>query len=314
MSTLGLDNRVRECASLLNDEKLIAKLSGGDLIALEAKHHTQCLSMLYRKAQYANEEGEESEQPRLRLDGIALAQLVSHIEEFRTSGAELPTFKLADLANMYKSCLQRLDCDTTARVNNSRLKERLVYQIPGLQSYNKGRDVYLAFRSHVGFALHKAHEEDCDEEAIHLAKTVAIVRKDMFANKYSFSGFRPDCQAKLVPASLLSLVKMILYGPNIVEQACSSGKVQAALTISQLLQYNTRVRCRNKEVKQERRNKCRETPLSMHVYVGISVHAKTRSRDLVETLHDLGISVSYDRVLAISTDLGNKACCRYIEA
>ena len=146
-------------------------------------------------------------------------------------------------------------------------------------------------------------------------KTVAIVRKDMFANKYSFSGsFEPDCQAKSVPASLLSLVKMILYGPNIVEQACSSGKVQAALTISQLLQYNTRVRCRDKEVKQERRNKCRETPLSTHVYVGISVHAKTRSRDLVETLHDLQISVSYDRVLAISTDLGNEACCRYIEA
>ena len=312
VSTLGLDDRVRECASLLNDEKLIAKLSGGDLIALEAKYHTQCLSMLYRKAQYAKEEGEESEQPRRRLDGIALAELVSYIEEFRTSGAELPTFKLADLANMYKSCLQRLGCDTTARVNTSRLTERLVFQIPGLQSYNKGRDVYLAFRDDVGFALHKAHEEDCDEEAIHLAKTAAIVRKDMFSNKYSFSGsFEPNCQSKSVPASLLSLVKMILYGPNIVEQACSSGKIQAALTISQLLQYNTHVRCRDKEVKQERRNKCRETPLP--IYVGISVHAKTRSRDLVETLHDLGISVSYDRVLAISTDLGNEVCRRYIE-
>ena len=76
MSTLGLDDQVWECVSLLNDEKL----SGGDLIALEAKYHTQCLSMLYRKAQYANEEGEESEQPCRRLDGIALAELVSYIE------------------------------------------------------------------------------------------------------------------------------------------------------------------------------------------------------------------------------------------
>ena len=101
---------------------------------------------MYRKAQYAKEGKDESEQLHHCLDGIALAELVSYIEEFGTSCAELPTFKLADLTNMYKSCLQRLGCDTTARVNTSRLKERLVFQIPGLQCYNKGRDVYLALR------------------------------------------------------------------------------------------------------------------------------------------------------------------------
>ena len=104
---------------------------------------------------------------------------------------------------------------------------------------------------------------------------------------------------------------MILYGPNIEEQECSSGKVQAALTISQLLQYNIRARCRDKEVKRERRSKRRETPLPIHI--GISVHAKTRSRDLVEVLHNLGISISYDKVLAISTDLGNEVCRRYTD-
>jgi len=92
---------------------------------------------------------------------------VSYIEEFGTSSAELPTFKLADLANMYKSCLQRLGCDTTSLENTSCLKERLVFQIPGLQCYNKGYDVYLAFRDDVGFALHKAHEQDCDEDQAH---------------------------------------------------------------------------------------------------------------------------------------------------
>ena len=78
--------------------------------------------------------------------------------------------------------------------------------------------MYLAFRDDVEFALHKAHEQDCDEEAMHLAKTAAIVRKDMLTGIYSFSGsFESDCQAKFVPVSLLSLVKRILYGPNIEE-------------------------------------------------------------------------------------------------
>ena len=54
---------------------------------------------------------------------------------------------------------------------------------------------------------------------MHHAKTAAIVRKDMLTGKYSFSGsFESDCQAKSVPVSVLSLVKMILYGPNIEEQ------------------------------------------------------------------------------------------------
>ena len=119
---------------------------------------------------------------------------------------------------MYKSCLERLGCDTMACVNTLHLKERFVFQIPGLQCYNNGRDVYLAFRDDVEFALHKAHEQDCNEKAMHLAKTAAIVRKDMLTGKYSFSGsFKSDCQAKSVPLSVLSLDKMILYGPEILK-------------------------------------------------------------------------------------------------
>jgi hypothetical protein len=38
------------------------------------------------------------------------------------------------------------------------------------------------------------------------------------------------------------------------------------------------------------------------------MHTKTRKRDLVDTLFHLGLSISYDRVLSISTDLGNKIC------
>ena len=49
-STLELDKKVRESAILLNDTKLIAKLSTGDLIAIEAKYHAACLVKLYDRA------------------------------------------------------------------------------------------------------------------------------------------------------------------------------------------------------------------------------------------------------------------------
>lgn len=158
--------------------------------------------------------------------------------------------------------------------------------------------------------LQRANKEDCDDKAIHLAKAAAIIRKDMLATKYTFTGsFESNCQENFLPTSLLSLVNMILNGPNIEAQACSSTTGQSALTISQLLQYNTYIHRRDGDIKRERRNKSRETPLP--IYVGLTVHAKTRSRELVEILHDLGMCISYDRVLAISTHLGNEVCRHY---
>jgi len=49
-STFDLEARVRECALQLQDQNLLAKLSTGDLIALEAKYHIQCLVSLYNRA------------------------------------------------------------------------------------------------------------------------------------------------------------------------------------------------------------------------------------------------------------------------
>ena len=48
----------------------------------------------------------------------------------------------------------------------------------------------------------------------------------------------------------------------------------------------------------------RETLLPL--YIGLLVHNKTRKRDLIDILHAKGLSVSYDRVLQLSTDVANK--------
>ena len=41
------------------------------------------------------------------------------------------------------------------------------------------------------------------------------------------------------------------------------------------------------------------------IYVELLVHGETRKRSLVDKVYDLGLSVSDDRVLRISADLGN---------
>lgn len=98
----------------------------------------------------------------------------------------------------------------------------------------------------------------------------------------------------------------ILNGPSIK----SDIKIvpQAALSIAQLILNNCHVR-RRKDSASSHHTLTKETPLP--IYVGLESPAKTRKRQLADTLFDLGISIFYDRVLSISTDLGSTVCQQY---
>ena len=96
-----------------------------------------------------------------------------------------------------------------------------------------------------------------------------------------------------MPHSLSAMVAMILNGPNFKSQGCD-GVSQASISIAQLLQYHISVRQRPGSTGIYHHN-TRETPLP--IYVGLVDHARLRKHDLIETLFDLGLSISYDRVL-----------------
>ena len=55
VQTKNVDNCVHHCAHSLLDERLIAKLSTGDMVAIEAKYHARCLAGLYNKTQDGNQ-------------------------------------------------------------------------------------------------------------------------------------------------------------------------------------------------------------------------------------------------------------------
>ena len=97
---------------VLQDEKLLGKLSAGDLVALEANYHAPCLASLYKKLR-VKEEGEEDETTPWLLEGIVLAMLVSFIEESHmVSTAELPVFRLTELVDKYTSCFEKTHLHT----------------------------------------------------------------------------------------------------------------------------------------------------------------------------------------------------------
>ena len=192
--------------------------------------------------------------------------------------------------------------------HSTRLKNRILAHFPDLAAHKEGRDVLLAFDEDLGPALRKAYDQDYDDEAICLAKAANIVRRDMLKLEATFTGsFDLDCQVRSIPHSLLALVAMIVRGPSIKSQGHGDTS-QVTASIAQLLQYNISARQRS-DVNRNYHIKAKETPLP--IYVGLTVHARTRKRDLIETLFDLGLSVSYDRVLEISTTVGNCVCEQY---
>ena len=242
--------------------------------------------------------------------GIALAELVTYIEDARADNEIVPIFKLADLIRMYSTRVEQLGTCLSGRVNSTHLKDRILAHFPNLQAHKEGRDILLIFNKDVGPAMRKACEHDADADAIHLARAANIVRREIFIRKTSFTGtYDSQCQASSLPNSLVALVSMILYGPNIKTQSSYLSTPQAVLTLSQLLMFNSFARCRDDNSHTLRHKQERETPLPQ--YLGVLIHSKTRKRELVDAMFELGLCISYDRLLSISTTLGNNLCHQF---
>ena len=237
-STFEVEFKVRTCATELCDTKLLAKLAGGDMVAIDAQYHAKCLPKLYKRAQLSRKDQEESSEKVLH--GIVFAELVSYIETYRGSLETRPIFKMADMKNLYISRLNELGLDQV-QVHTTRLKDRLLAAIPDLRSQTEGRDILLIYDEDIGTALKQACNDDCDSDALILAKASKIIRRDVFKLAQSFNGSFPvDCQEKAVPQSLAALVNMLLTGPNIKDHCAEEKPISyGAKTISQLIVFNS---------------------------------------------------------------------------
>lgn len=308
-ATHNLDEKVRKCATDLGNSKLIAKLSEGDVIAIDAVYHANCLTALYKKHAKFVESRDETVATN-NVHGIVLAELVSYINESRKDSS-INTFKMTDLAHLYKERLLSLGVEDE-NIHVTRLKNRILAQIPDLvchtDKHSKGQSTSLMFKDDVDSMVDDAVTGiDYDNEALQLAKAAEIVRHEMFQVKQQFSGsFSPDCQGSSVPSSLIALVEMVLHGPNIRNRQNSS-TLNHTLSIAQLMLFNS-----VKYAKKEQKTGCgrhttdRETPLPL--YVGLKIHTLTRSKELVDIMYKLGMSVSYERILQVLTNIANGVC------
>ena len=128
-------------------------------------------------------------------------------------------------------------------------------------------------------------------------RAAQIVRNELRHVKYEFNGSLVD-ELRTIPQEFIDVNK----GTSInTEQSIESSN--AAQSITQLMIFNS-VKCtRNKKGSTEIHHAPgNETALPL--YLGLLMHNKSRKCDLVDILFQHGVSVSYDRVLQVSADMG----------
>ena len=101
---------------------------------------------------------------------------------------------------------------------------------------------------------------------------------------------------------------MLLDGPCFQEHVTDGDEGHSSMGISQLIAFNTAKRRSDKQGSQ-RNNRARETPLP--IFVTLKVHTEIHKWGLLDALHGLGLCISRNRTLTISSDVANSMCARF---
>ena len=204
-------------ANELQDTLLLAKLCSGDMIVMDAVYHKHCLTALFTR--YRSSIWQSVLDEKLTCEAIALAELISYIEEIRKTDESI--VKLSDVVHLR---LEQLGGDTSKRINATHLKDKLFAQIPDLEAHKSNFNVILSFKTStdIGETLLEATKRNHDSDAVVLMWAAGIVRKEIFQKHYKFQGSLLDEQYDDNPSSLIALIQMILGGTKIENQTENS--------------------------------------------------------------------------------------------
>ena len=97
-----MDKKVTEAAAELLDERLIAKLSEGDVVAIESKYHKTWLAEFQNKVRTFVSKASSAEQEKSIVEGVVDAEIERYMREIiEVESDNIPDFYLKELKNLY---------------------------------------------------------------------------------------------------------------------------------------------------------------------------------------------------------------------
>ena len=168
---MQFDTKFREMAIAPEDTGMLARTSGGDLFAIEAKYHRRCLvnyRNAYRSAQRAKDHQDNSNDKLLQT--LIFAEVVSHIENHVTNGVFI--LKLSEFHTLYEYHLK--DTGLKKTINKCRCQEQILDTfVEDCQEQTDGKNILLVFDKGMQNILKPATANRCyDSEALLMFKLV----------------------------------------------------------------------------------------------------------------------------------------------
>ncbi|KAK3923417.1 Envelopment polyprotein [Frankliniella fusca] len=309
VQTPDCNKHITKGSEILKDTKLKAKISERcDLIALEAKYHTDCYAK-FRKRVKQQENSENTDEQREQIEALSFAGLVSYLREVceNDDSTSSPVFSMPQLARLYAEGMRELGLEYG--VHNTRLKHRILEACPFLQAHEqKGKETLLSVRQDVSSAVQKLvdRRRDYEEESRVFCEAAVAARKDVFIRRErEESNADNSLEQVTAPPSLVCFVKLLFNGPCASNRR-EEGDDHVDQTIAQLLAYHI---VKRRTGKSRRHNKQQETPAPC--YLAMKLYGETRKRKLIETTHRMGLSISYSRLDTILTEKANDVCAYY---
>ena len=270
-----------------------------DAVANDVQYHLKCWVISQRNALKTASEKQEIKEIEDVNRVIADVEIIEIVRQNFTGDGIL------DMNNLNKTYNNLLGNDN--EVNYKRYLKRLFNEtIPGVvfsrpPARRLSEQLYSAGCQAKAIETYKNNSDDYTT----IFEAAKIIRNELLKHRnWKFDG---DFSGFDLPVSLSSLLRWIIVGPkNTVDTILKKNSIDNC--VDNIAQIIVKASKSDRQVKHKSSPDANfrevvETPFS--VGLGIHVHKETRSKKLVECLSDLGLSISYDKVMKIENDLGN---------
>ena len=259
-----LTQQIHDKAVALGEERIMAFLAEGDVVAIEAKYHRNCYTGFNRRYNAICKQDIASE----NLVATTENELLQFIKEEVTGGCRI--FALQGLIDMMTERLEQNGIQKT--VNHTSLKERALKHFPNLTEEKGIRFRVFIICSKTAKKVISDATQTPDEEARTLLMVASILCKADLDHDttFRFDGLFPNgCKESSVPQRIKYFFCQLLTGPKSSPEQENSRKI---LSVSQLAMLNMTSLSVNLNC---------EPPLA--VFLALKLHSQTRSKKLVRT-------------------------------
>ena len=346
--TDDVSKNIKLWAEELNKSKITANLivNSYDLHAADAVYHFKCYidlrdeyRALTKRREMSKQDSEEGDDDDSKAS--AFNHVCEHIQEVKTS-AQKSVFLLKYLFDMFlaqlyergyfpeKNSLREVinaedgneseivqgqsSVPAYRKVNRTQFKLSLLKSFPGLTESIRNNQVYLIFEEDICESFHStsinenAHSES---DEIVLSKALELLQSYSTPQEPFNGVFLNGCERNAVDNRVLDFILKWITGAKTDDDLNEdSARLRQALTIAQIVEYNS-IKYERKEAPTVRHLAYRETP--QQVYISMKLYEATRSKKLINEFHELGLCISYKRLMEILSAMESTVVKKYEE-